>query len=208
MSRDSQLKTEHSRRLKKQKPDYNKVFHTFYPALCFFARRMINDGPAAEDIVTDIFVKYWEKQFEFKTVYKVKAFLYISTRNACLNHIHKVNYQSRIRERIQHVTGEILWSSLNESIYKDVLYLVFTIINELPEKCKQVMLLSFFNGDKSSEVAEQINISVHTVRNQKTRGLKLIKDSNSFQLVKDLWESLYEQRLGVSSQTNFQGQSN
>jgi RNA polymerase sigma-70 factor (family 1) len=184
------LKIENSRKLKKQKPDYIKVYQTFYPALCFFARRMIKDGPAAEDIVTDIFVKYWEKQFEFKTVYNVKAFLYISTRNACLNHINKVNYQSRIREGIQHVTGEI-WSSLNECIYNDVLYLVFTIINELPEKCKQVMLLSFFNGEKSSEVAEQMNISIHTVRNQKARGLKLIKDSNSFQLVKDLWESLY-----------------
>jgi RNA polymerase sigma-70 factor (family 1) len=209
MSREINLKEEQSNKLKKQKRlEFKKIYHKFNPALIFFATRLINDRAAAEDIVAEIFVKYWQKQFDFETVYNVKAFLYISTRNACLNHNDKVNYQSRIRERVQHVTGEMLWSSLNENIYGDVLYLIYTIINELPDKCKKVMQLSFLNGADNGEIAELMNISVHTVRNQKYRGLRLIKDSNTFESVKELWESLYDQKLVAVRITNFLGLPN
>lgn len=191
MSKNNHLKYEQSGRLKKLKPEFNKVFQMFNPALCFFARRLTNDEQAAEDIVTDVFVKYWEKQFDFETVYNAKAFLYISTRNACINHNHKVIYQSRIRERAQYLSDEFALTCLNESIYKDVLYLVYTIINELPDKCKQVMVMSFLDGWGSWKIAEQMKISVHTVRNQKNRGIQLIKNSDNFQFLKELWESLY-----------------
>jgi RNA polymerase sigma-70 factor (family 1) len=208
MSRNGHSKNDQSERFKKLKPEFNRVYHLFNPALCFFARRLINDDQAAEDIVADVFVKFWQKQFEFKTVYNAKAFLYISTRNACINHNHKVNYQSRIRERAQHFTNEFALTCLNEYIYKDVVYLVYTIINELPDKCKQVMLMSFLDGSDSWQIAEQMKISVHTVRNQKSRGIKLIKNSDSFQFLQELWESLYEHRLALPNKIKFQSLTN
>lgn len=200
MSREINLKVEQSNKLKKQKRlEFNKIYHKFNPALIFFATRLLNDRPAAEDIVAETFVKYWKRELEFETVYKIKAFLYISTRNACLNYKSKVNYQSRVHEKLQYQSGESVWLNLNESIYKDVVFLIHSIVKELPERCKMVMELFFFDGLDYKEIARRMGISKNTVRNQITRGLKLIKESNVFQFIKELWDSLYEESILASA---------
>ena len=175
------LANEKSKRLKQQKlPEFEKVFHLFNPALCFFARRLVNDCAIAQDIVTDVFVKLWQKEADFKTVYAVKAFLYISTRNACLNHNQQASYQARIRENIRQQSNDIETEVMNEAIHAEVLHQVYKIVNDLPEKCKEVMLLSYTEGLDCHEIARQMRLSVHTVRNQKSRGVHLIKNRFHF----------------------------
>ena len=181
MRNADQLTNEKSKRLKQQKiPEFEKVFHLFNPALCFFARRLVNDGAIAQDIVTDVFVKFWQKQSDFQTVYSAKAFLYISTRNACLNHNQQVQYQARIRENIRQQSSEVETHEMNEVIHAEVLRQVYNIVNDLPEKCKEVMLLSYTKGLDCHEIARQMRLSVHTVRNQKNRGVHLIKNRFHF----------------------------
>jgi RNA polymerase sigma-70 factor (ECF subfamily) len=109
-------------------------------------------------------------------VYSVKAFLYISTRNACLNHNHKIKYQSRIRESIRQQSNESEINDMKEAIHTEVVHQVYNILNDLPEKCKDVMLLSYSNGLDCHEIARRMQVSVHTVRNQKNRGLHLVKN--------------------------------
>jgi len=180
MRNTDNLTSEKSKRLKQQVPEFEKVFQLFNPALCFFARRLVSDAAIAQDIVTDVFVKLWQKQADFKTVYSAKAFLYISTRNACLNHNHQVQYQSRIRETIRQQSNEIVIDEMNEAIHAQVVHQVYNIVNDLPEKCKEVMLLSFTKGLDCHEIARQMRLSVHTVRNQKNRGVHLIKNRFNF----------------------------
>jgi len=175
------LPNEKSKRLKQQKlPEFEKVFHLFYPALCFFASRLVNDAAIAQDIVTDVFVKFWQRQADFKTVYSVKAFLYISTRNACLNHNQQAQYQARVRETIRQQSNEVDVAGINEVIHAEVLQQVYAIVNDLPEKCREVMLLSYSKGLDCHEIARQMQLSVHTVRNQKNRGVHLIKNRFRF----------------------------
>lgn len=157
-------------------PEFKQLFRKFNPALCFFARRWVTDMAIAQDIVTDVFVKLWQKQADFKTVYSIKAFLYISTRNACINHNHQAQYQARVRETIRQTSSEKENDGLNETIHAEVLQQVYTIVNDLPTKCKEVILLSYAQGMNCHEIAEKMCLSVHTVRNQKNRGVHLIKN--------------------------------
>ena len=62
------------------------VHDLYYPALRNFAISLVLDGPAAEDIVAEVFVTLWKKHKDFETLQNIKAFVYISTRNACINH--------------------------------------------------------------------------------------------------------------------------
>ena len=180
MRNADQLTNEKSKRLKQQIPEFEKVFHLFNPALCFFARRMVNDSAIAQDIVTDVFVKLWQRQSDFKTVYSAKAFLYISTRNACLNHKQQAQYQARVRENIRQQSNDVETDGMNEAIHAEVLRHVYAIVNDLPEKCKEVMLLSYTKGLDCHEIARRMRVSVHTVRNQKNRGVHLIKNRFRF----------------------------
>lgn len=164
-------------RLKQEKvPEFEMIFRQFNPALCFFARRWVNDMAIAQDIVTDVFVKLWQKQAGFKTLYSIKAFLYISTRNACINHIQQAQYQARVRETIKQLSSDIESDGMNETIHAEVLQQVYNIVYDLPVKCREVMLLSYRGGMNCHEIARKMQLSVHTVRNQKNRGVQLIKN--------------------------------
>jgi RNA polymerase sigma-70 factor (family 1) len=163
--------------LKQQEvPAFEQVFQQFNPPLCFFARRWVNDMAIAQDIVTDVFVKLWQKRADFKTLYSIKAFLYISTRNACINHTQQAKYQARVRETIRQQSSDLESTGLNEAIYAEVLQQVNTIIEDLPAKCREVIMLSYSGGLNCHEIAHKMQISVHTVRNQKNRGVHLIKN--------------------------------
>jgi RNA polymerase sigma-70 factor (ECF subfamily) len=163
-----------------QVPEFENIFRQFNPALCFFARRWVNDMAIAQDIVTDVFVKLWQKQVDFKTVYAIKAFLYISTRNACINHIQQAQYQARVRETIRQTASDIDCDGLNEVIYSEVLRQVYNVVDDLPAKCREVMILSYKRGMNCHEIARKMQLSVHTVRNQKNRGVHLVKNKFRF----------------------------
>mgnify|MGYP001188999902 CR=1 FL=1 len=163
--------------LKQQEiPAFEQVFRQFNAPLCFFARRWVNDLAIAQDIVTDVFVKLWQKRTGFKTLYSIKAFLYISTRNACINHTQQAKYQARVRESIRQRLSNEDSNGLNEAIYAEVLQQVNTIVKELPAKCREVITLCYSGGLNCHEIAHKMQISVHTVRNQKNRGVHLIRN--------------------------------
>jgi RNA polymerase sigma-70 factor (ECF subfamily) len=163
-----------------QVPEFEQLFRQFNPALCYFARRWVSDMAVAQDIVTDVFVKLWQKQADFATVYAIKAFLYISTRNACINHIQQVQYQARVRETIRQLSSDIESDGMHETIHAEVLQRVYMVVNDLPARCREVMLLSYQGGMNCHEIARKMQLSVHTVRNQKNRGVHLVKNKFRF----------------------------
>ena len=156
--------------------EFEKVFQLFHPALCFFARRLVNDAAIAQDIVTDVFVKFWQRQSDFKTVYSVKAFLYISTRNACLNHIKRLQRDSVMKSGFSnYLSSDHEEFALNEMIRAEVLQQIYDAIEALPSQCKKVFKLCYVEGLSNSEVAERFSISVNTVKNHKVKALGLLR---------------------------------
>jgi RNA polymerase sigma-70 factor (ECF subfamily) len=67
----------------------NQLAIRFYAQLCLFADSFVKDQLVAEDIVSDVFIKLWNKANDFSSLTAIKAFLYISTKNASLNYINQ-----------------------------------------------------------------------------------------------------------------------
>lgn len=60
-------------------------FDTNFPVFCSYAAKFISDSSICEDIVQDIFIKFWENRNTFLNIFTVKAFFYKSIRNSCLD---------------------------------------------------------------------------------------------------------------------------
>src|SRR6185369_16606748 len=142
----------------------------------YFAEKLIGDTQEAEDIVLDTFSKFWTRRENFETLPNIRAFLYISTRNACFNYL---KYR-RLQNKRQHELAEA-WEPEQEEnaeqlrVRSEVLRLLQTEIEKLPSKCRLVFELTFFEELKPNEIADLLKISVNTVRNQKARALSLLK---------------------------------
>lgn len=151
------------------------LYRSFYQRLCFFANRLLQDSQAAEDIVEDTFIKLWQRHTDFENTQNIKAFLYISTRNACLNTLKQVQRDSLNKKQVAYLTGDQEAPVVNEIIRAEVLEEIMRAINSLPGQCQKIFKMSFIEGLKNQAIADLLSISVHTVKNQKVRALQLLK---------------------------------
>lgn len=154
---------------------FNFIFAAYYSSLCFFANRLIQLRPVAEDIIQEAFVKLWKLRKAFNCQQSIKAFLFIITRNACLNFIKQ---WERDKEKEEHwsMTVEVIEDDkLDQLTRSESLVEVYEAVKGLPPECRKVITLYFVDGFRNPEIAKQLELSVHTVKNQKARGLYLLK---------------------------------
>lgn len=166
-----QISKEHINRLVTgHEPTFKELFEVFYPRLVGLAMKYISDIMAAEDVVSDVFQKIWEKRTSLSEIGSFEAFLYTSVRNALLNHIRN---QDRKNGHHQHIFHEQRLDGFEETIIEEnVHHRLYQAIDKLPKKGKKIFELSVINGWKDKEIAEELNISINTVKTHKKRALK------------------------------------
>ena len=155
---------------------FTSFFHIHYRPLCYFAAQLVGNQQDAEDIVKDTYVKLWQKHTDFETAQNIKAFLYISVRNACLNFLRHMQVKESSRKELMYLEenkGEEL--VLNQMIRAELMQEIYTEIEKLPEKRRQVFKMSYLDGLKNDEIATQMNISIHTVKEHKGKALQFLR---------------------------------
>ena len=129
-------------------------FKKHHQSLCYLATKLVQDRGQAEDIVADCFIKLWERRERFASAEKIKAFLFISCRNNCLNYLRdlkrKTAAQALYLKQLEVNSKEVLY----EVIDTEIIGLLAREIEELPEKCREVFKLLYIEGKKTDEVAE------------------------------------------------------
>lgn len=141
---------------------FQELFDLHFNALCAFGKRHIDDIFLVEDIVQEVFISFWHKREGFINKSAVKSYLYKSVRNKCLNSIRdEIVRQKQLQGFVP-----------NEETYTDyvieeeVFNQLYNEIKVLPKAAQEVMLLTL-NGLKNQEIADELNISINTVKTQK-----------------------------------------
>jgi RNA polymerase sigma-70 factor (ECF subfamily) len=151
------------------------LFRLYYNPLCLFAERLVRNRQAAEDIVEESFLKLWSKHEDFNQVQNIKAFLYITTRNSCLNLLKQEQRDALSRQQLAYLSDQKEGFILNEMIRAEVLQKIQSEIEKLPDQCRKIFELCYLDGLKNFEIAQLLRISIHTVKNQKARAVQILK---------------------------------
>lgn len=146
-------------------------------SLAYFTTRMLEDKAEADDIVSKCFLKLWQKHKDFKTAQNIKAFLYISCRNACLDYLASLKVRTAVQEKYISHLQEGEETILYDVIQTEVLDLVNKEIEELPDKMKVIFKMLYIEGKSTAEIASELDLSIQTVRNQKTKAIAILKNS-------------------------------
>lgn len=147
----------------------------YFPILCAYAERFVEDSALAKDIVQEVFIKFWEYKGSFDGFGNLKAFLFQLTKNGCLNLL-----RGRERENSKHMKAAQLHTtairSIDEAISKlEYLAEINLVVQRLPVKMREVFRLSFEEGLSIVEISRQLGISEKTVRNQKYKSLIILR---------------------------------
>lgn len=131
--------------------------------------------PVYEDITQEAFIRLWQKHAAFSCESSIKAFLYTITRNACLNFIKHCRRRQKSKRALVNDLANAEDCVLRRMLQADVSNEVQAAVKKLPPECGRIVWMGYIEGFGNQQIAQQLQLSVSTVKNQKTRGLNLLK---------------------------------
>ncbi|WP_316837232.1 RNA polymerase sigma-70 factor [Pedobacter nutrimenti] len=154
------------------------LLNRYWKKLFITAHSYLKDNEACESIVQDIFIYLWENRKRLK-IDSFEKYMNASARYSVYKRLKslklsKISYldPSELKESgYTHNAGEEKLSAF------ELLENVNTCLDLLPNRCKEIFVLSRFNQLSNNEIAEKLQISKRTVENQITHALKHLRAS-------------------------------
>lgn len=151
------------------------LFERYYTPLVLFAKNYVPDLEADKDIVQETFLALIESSKTFETPDELKAYLYIAVKNKCLKFLRheKVKQEYTNAHREEPSEEETYF---NRVLKEEICYsLLVQEIELLPDQCRNVFKL-ILEGKANPEIAENLHISIETVKSHKQNGKKILHD--------------------------------
>ena len=148
---------------------FTYYFEAFYPAMLFYAFRLIKDKIAAESIVEESFILSWKKHGSYKTEKEIRLDLY-----------NMVSYEAKawiIRHGNGHakeMTQLLLETQMEDLVRAEVTRKLYSAIKALPPFYKQIFKLIYIQGKSLKEASEELNISESTLKDHQLIGLQYV----------------------------------
>ena len=155
---------------------FDAIYDQLHKPIITFCKYMV-PVEDAEDITADIFFKLWKSRESWDSIKNIKAYLYISARNACFNFLKQQKSKSEKHKEIGALMARKEELILRSELESELIYRIKQEIENLPPRCKTVFNLSYFEGYQNPEIAEKLSISTQTVKNLKADALKAIRTS-------------------------------
>lgn len=165
--------------------DFDAIFKKYHQPLALYANKFVDNEEVSLDLVQDVFALVWEKQKWNLDEEHLKAYLFRSTRNACLNYFKHQKVIQKHQQLSALVELEIRHFESGEKsmIEKEGLTKIHQAIHSLSAIHREVIELSRFEGLKNKEIAERLNIPVRTVETRLFRALASLKEKLSEKLL-------------------------
>lgn len=153
---------------------FNDIFLSYEKPLFKLAFNLTKDSDVARDIVHDVFMKLWEIRHQLHEIQSVESFLFILTRNKVMDYLRKVSSDARLKQAIWESMQDLLTEQPKGIEEKEVREGLQEAINQLPPQRKVIYQLRD-EGYPYQEIADKLQISRHTVKNQISSAIKSIR---------------------------------
>lgn len=165
------------------KDAYEILFKTYYARLCTYAVSFVSRNEIAEDIVTDIFLKLWEKRDFLIITNSVSSYLFQSVKNSSINYLlrEKSRKQMVSENEVKLLDLKIIYPVSDEHPYAELIgqeleKKIREGIDKLPERSREIFYLSRFEELSHKEIAEKLGIAENTVKAHIYKSLIKLKE--------------------------------
>jgi RNA polymerase sigma-70 factor (ECF subfamily) len=148
--------------------DTLNVWNNINDRLTNFVYGKVKDVDLTKDIVQDVFLKVFTKADTVRNKDKMIAWVYQIARNEVINHFRKAKVSVFEKEiEMSEITEETLTSEFSECLHP--------LINSLPEKYKEALILADIEKVSQKEIAKKLNISYSGAKSRVQRGREMLK---------------------------------
>ncbi|MVT40265.1 RNA polymerase sigma-70 factor [Chitinophaga oryziterrae] len=154
-----------------------EVYLRYWPGLYDYAYRMLKDGPAAEDLTQDLFIKLLSNKESLQIGHtSLQSYLYRSIRNAVINQFHKDKNRQKYIESLKEFMENGVSATDELILEKEMTQRIEAAIATFPPKMKEVFELSRKQFLSRREVAKAAKVTESTVDTHINRALKILKN--------------------------------
>ncbi len=163
--------------------EYKEIFELYYIPLCYYARKYNLDHYEAEEVVQQVFLRIWEKKDIYYLEKSIQAYLYQSVKNESINYLRQKSVVAKNKEDYSlKIEKALVFSLITEEdgtsamLARELEQQLNTAIEKLPDKCKEIFLLSRKEYLSMKDIAVRLDISVNTVQKQISIAIFKLKD--------------------------------
>lgn len=151
------------------------LFDELYDSLVYFSRQITQDDMQAEDIVQDAFVRLWDGIHLLDPSRRVqKSYLYNVVKNMSLNALRHSKVVDGYKQSNEHGEADQM-TALEAMMSAEVIAQLHEALEGLPQPYRTISSLSFLEGKKNQEIADELGISVNTIKKQKQKAIQLLR---------------------------------
>ncbi len=156
---------------------FSALFRLLYDRLLRFCIQYVNSREAAEEIVSDVFVKLWNRRLELENIANLEVYLFVAVKNHSLNYLEQFS-----AIRIAPLDNGLAQLSApadpeKEMEWKEMHLKLDQEVNRLPDQCRKVFRLIRDEGFRYKDVAVILNISPRTVETQLFRAIRRLSEA-------------------------------
>lgn len=163
---------------------FSGIYDLYFPKLLRFTQTYFIREEEAEHIVQDLFVYLWERRDVLSSLRNVNAYLFTLARHRCIDYLRREMNREDKRGSLSEVDNRELQlklyslemfdeDRLSDADLEDLLH---RAINNLPQRCREIFIMSRLQNLRYKEIASRLDISTHTVENQIVIALRKLKD--------------------------------
>ena len=159
----------------KDEKAWKVLFESFYASLCRHSVRILKDEQGAADVVQETLIRLWNSNICFESSKGMVVYLYRSVTNISLKYLRDRNVEDERLKKWQE-EEEMSEENFSSVVEEEVFRKLRDLLNRLPEERREIMLMSL-EGMSGEEIASRLGITIHTVKQQKYRAYKFIRQN-------------------------------
>jgi RNA polymerase sigma-70 factor (ECF subfamily) len=154
---------------------FELLFRYYYPGLVVYATQFVYDRSEAEEIVQDLFVRLWRKHGNLFQTESLKNYFFSSVKNSSINYLRHKKIEDQTIQKLKQLTTSHLVYDPDIYLATELQEKITHAIVLLPEKCREVFIMSRFKGMDNREIAGEMQISKRTVETHISNALRILR---------------------------------
>lgn len=154
---------------------FRSVFAFYHEQLYPYVLSLVKTEADAREVLQEVFLRVWVQRAELPDVQNPGGWLRTITGRIAFTHVRKRLRYLEVLAELTDGSMEMIPASSDEAGIADLQELVARAAELLPERRRQVFRLSKLEGYSRKEIAEQLNLSENTVRNQLAEAMAFLQ---------------------------------
>ena len=164
--------------------DFEALFRGQFERLMGFVCGYVGDEETAKDIVHDAFAALWRNRGRLDARLSVRSYLFAIAQRQALNWVRHRRVEELNAGEVARVMEEAAEEMAEGREDEEALYgRLEEKLGELPERQREVLMMCVVEGKKYREVAEELDITLNTVKTHLARALAFLRGELSEEVV-------------------------